>query len=137
MPNIYFALICYISTALATVFLFLTVFVFAQAIPMVSKSVSAILDCAFFSVLLILCYFSNRLRRREKSNMIRLCFTISIPLLLIGVSYTAINVIASFIGVSLPVLAYHIYITSMFGWIVLVLIILLANYKSRKKKKKS
>jgi len=136
MPHYYFALISYISTALAAAFLFLVVVAFVQAIPMVSKSVSTIQDAASAFVISMWGYFVYRLRKKPKSNVIRLCCTISIPLILIGIMYYVVSMLAKFIGISLPDFTLDIFLASMFGATVLALtMIILTEYTDRKKKK--
>jgi hypothetical protein len=135
MPLYYLALISYISTALAIVFLFLVVVAFAQAIPMVSKSVSTIQDGAAVVVFSMLGYLVYRLGKKSKSRVIRLCCTISVPLILIGITYYVVGILAKFIGISLPNFIFDIFLGSMLGLAFSLTMIILTEHKDRKKKK--
>jgi hypothetical protein len=131
----YIALISYVSTALAVTFLFIVVITFAQAIPMVSKSVSLIQDAVWVFVYLTVAYLCYKYRKRTKSYVSRLCFTIGIPLIIFVICYYAVGMLAKFMDFSIPV-----FIVDVNLWIMMVLTILLLttiviDHKDRKKKK--
>ncbi len=134
--NYLLALVSFICTALAIVFLLLVVITFAQAIPVVGKSVSAVSDIFYISIFSISAYAVYKLRRKTESRAIRFCYTIAFPVLAIAVFFYAFNMAARFADFSIPAILSEmpLIVISLFGLISMVIsIIEIRNRRIAKK----
>jgi hypothetical protein len=98
----YVAVLSYISTALATVFLFLTIATFAQSIPMVSKSLSSLSTFLSIFIFYLTGYFFYKFQKKRDSEAIKLCVVIALPLVAFVICYYSLIIIANFMNFTIP-----------------------------------
>jgi hypothetical protein len=135
VPNYFIVLISYVSTAMAVVFLFLVVGVFANAIPMVGKSVSVIPDVTSLIIFLMFGYFFYRFHKRIQPNIFRLYSTIAEIAVSFAAIYYLIDLLAKLVGFSPPDFMIFVFLLSSFVLATMGLLIVVTDFRDKKKRK--